>query len=865
MNDEYGEQGAYVISYVEGHYGSQELNTYIQKAKENAAGIEGKIYVLGKVGRDNLRYTYGYLEDKYNLAYIPLEEGRLPENDNEIAVDRNVLNNWGWIGKVGNTIVLDDGKEYTVSGIIDEKYGIHRRTEFNGSIYEFLSYGFKGLEEIKCFPLIYCNRSNKESLYVINMLGGKDDYSDASQSSKEDENLILKFGDDYHQSFFQRNYHFASASSAASKSLEFDADTRWILIIVTIATFVAVLSMLSILFVVKKEKENNYGILLKIGMKKRRLFVLDAMECLLVSALEALAGLCIGTLVYSYILQFQKKYLDMNGGSGFSKDINVTRTTHSPVLTALVFTVCATIVTYLAASLILYLQKKYRGKNRKSNRSLILSMHGIFTNKLVTFIQFTSLYLACLGTLLGYIYFTTDNKEYHNGLPLYKFDINEYILPNGFDMEKDKIAEYYITDGPGIIRSECDSGYGFASAWYDFSAGIDDSIADEVSKDAYMIGTIDQTMVITDDIRRGFDYQIDINDEAKETLKNNSKPEYQAFFDETASEKILNYMPVRLLNRGTIEKLDACVSSGKIDLKKIDSGEEIILATSATALFEAGEEMEIVSALGNEYGIGIDELSDKKVKIGAVISVTPGDGKLLYYAAKINQISTYLVTTVAGAKAIGLHNAAYTEIMSEKAVDGGKIPKTAEMSFTSREKIRHDEFMKKMTEVGGIIVVVITMLIIGLAAYFGSIGLKIRNKAYEISVLRLLGESAVKIKTHIIMSVIWIPFAACLLAGGTTKLVQKKVLSDYDLYIKKYHSVALNIGSIEQQETLDKEAEEFSRNHFLPACLWDAHISKILLYIFIFVFAASVIGVFMALKKYRLKIIENVNKERKRE
>lgn len=61
----------------------------------------------------------GTMSDGFiSMGSIELEKGKMPDNDNEAAIDRNSLNRLGQGTDIGDIITLND-KEYTLSGIMN--------------------------------------------------------------------------------------------------------------------------------------------------------------------------------------------------------------------------------------------------------------------------------------------------------------------------------------------------------------------------------------------------------------------------------------------------------------------------------------------------------------------------------------------------------------------------------------------------------------------------------------------------------------------------------------------------------------------------------------------------------------------------
>ena len=93
----------------------------------DADTLSGIITVYGRMEINGQEFEYGSLDDPHGLAHIPLDSGRLPENENEVAVDKGVLRLIGYAGKSGDHIIFEE-KEYILCGIISENYGTQRKT-----------------------------------------------------------------------------------------------------------------------------------------------------------------------------------------------------------------------------------------------------------------------------------------------------------------------------------------------------------------------------------------------------------------------------------------------------------------------------------------------------------------------------------------------------------------------------------------------------------------------------------------------------------------------------------------------------------------------------------------------------------------
>ena len=72
----------------------------LEKIVQDRSGYYyGYINVYGTLSKDGQSYLYGTIYDEHNVYHLPIEEGRLPETADEIAVPRVLLDEWSWAGK----------------------------------------------------------------------------------------------------------------------------------------------------------------------------------------------------------------------------------------------------------------------------------------------------------------------------------------------------------------------------------------------------------------------------------------------------------------------------------------------------------------------------------------------------------------------------------------------------------------------------------------------------------------------------------------------------------------------------------------------------------------------------------------------
>lgn len=249
--------------YSHGRYQVIAGNSYDEfneKLTEGRDDIQhGRFNVLGELGGSQ-KFAYGTIEDEYDLAYIPLESGRLPESGNELAADRGALDRLFWVGKCGDTITFD-GNTYTVVGIIDERYGKFRT---GSQLNEYNSYSGHEL------PLFIVGESEKEPLYRIDFFGG---LLDVNKTSAEQEEEINQYWDCCYHTLGTEEHWFNINFEGKSEELEWlnefntveKKDVEAFLALFVIGALISVLSVFSVLRGIFAERQSNIMILKRIG------------------------------------------------------------------------------------------------------------------------------------------------------------------------------------------------------------------------------------------------------------------------------------------------------------------------------------------------------------------------------------------------------------------------------------------------------------------------------------------------------------------------------------------------------------------------------------------------------------------------
>ena len=253
----------------------------------------------------------------------------------------------------------------------------------------------------------------------------------------------------------------------------------------------------------------------------------------------------------------------------------------------------------------------------------------------------------------------------------------------------------------------------------------------------------------------------------------------------------------------------------------------------------------LCSAAGNT-DFGIDEVVKSDVKIGAVVILPKDMNRVLKYCVKGSDDYNFL-TTVSGAKQLKLHNAAYTEIFSAEHIDGGLIPMTSGMVLTSYSQLKSERIISKATSYGGTVMIIVIMSLLGFAAYWGGIDMKIRIK---------------------------IPMISSVVAFIIVRIIQQITSKVYDIYINAFWEFNNRFieADAESQErmigeyfTVDAYRDKLHYNFFLDDELWKVNPVIPLMIIFAVMCIITILLTQKSFKRFTHDIASSLSKGRKRQ
>lgn len=237
--------------------------------------------------------SIGWLDAKARkISYQTVKEGRLPEKDGEIAVEKNTLLSLGFtnasIGdKLKLNVLLPDGnvfggtpseKEYTLTGILNDK-----KKELNTRYISSYAESFH-----RYLPSIFvCENTFPDA-------GGKEIYTCYAQTTQKNKNadeIYSKLYDTYKFNDVEANRNIYTINSLFSHRGEIDVNyTNTLILTVTLAFTLTVISCLGIINAFQsnlRERRAQIGMLRAVGATRRQIVTIFGREALIISVICA--------------------------------------------------------------------------------------------------------------------------------------------------------------------------------------------------------------------------------------------------------------------------------------------------------------------------------------------------------------------------------------------------------------------------------------------------------------------------------------------------------------------------------------------------------------------------------------------------
>ena len=867
-----------------GHYDLMIVNSDDELISEILNGEKGYrddynysfINVYGKLGTDTDKFTYGTINDEHNLMHILLDEGRMPETDAEITISSKVLNKFFWVGKCGDTITLE-GKTYTVVGIINEEYYDDNRQGVDEELYKWFFGDDYGVYATPYrLPSIFVGQCDKEPLYRIDLFNNfwKTSYAVNYTEGLASITESTEYGEYIHELLMNRPlwYDFNSEKNIHKRYFDNSVEDSFFLVIAWFGAAIAVLSVYSILKSVFAQRRDRIETLKNIGMSKRSVGCMLAAECAAFTLIQTVIGIVLGLGAYGGIFWFKTSVLREKPYSAFTDIRRVYTETFDPFLSAFVISAAIMVTAYLINALTSKVRKKTPKKSAKP-RSLSRSLGKVFRQSGVSVVQTIALTLICFSVIMGYMYTTDNGKTWaeHSG---YFPPTTEYYA-GSIEMTENNIEEYYSYTAPAVTligHTDKDPYQHFPSVDITrMTGGVGDDIDAQLPDCAVATGELTHTFIASGE-PKGYGKEIDLSNElVRDSIVGNSSEEYKDLFDEgNLGSGHLYRVDTKLTPARIIETLSEYVRDGGINIDAINSGEEILITYKGKKPYlKAGDTVTVCSSAATANGWGIGELNTAEVKIGAVLQISPDVGEVMFHALRNDQQYNFL-TTATGAEALGMHCARYTEIYSSEPMNGGIIPSYAKMTMQSLTQMKWESVKNRILNVSGMVLILVLMALMGFAAYFNGIGMKIRARSYEASVLRAVGTPVSALRKRLLLNSIKIPVIASALSYGLVKFAQLFMYKVYDYYLQYWlflnHQGGGYIEGLGNGRDHRSDLGDFLAEHvFINRNMWQANAEIPALILFAVICAVTFVLTLIALKKFKRNIAGDLNEGRKRQ
>lgn len=571
----------------------------------------GVLYIVEQLYIDDNKYNMGYADDTaIDLGSITLLQGRWPQNTNEVAVTKSGLEVLGTDIGLNDTVYIS-GKEYTITGVVSD-YG------------RLWPKGQKQSENEATDIDIFVCRDEAVDKYSANEF--------MSYVILFDRNTDIATEVQHNDNF----YYNTNGRLGADEAL-FRVPDGFIIIIFVVCTFL----LFSILFLAKKRIEKRYSIFWKLGLSAKRCRLYISIEMLVNALIGNVVGIILGIAGTKLAVSILEKRLGSMIPISYSCQ------------TAFIMAMCDTVIAVVLGNILFGInkrQKQQRLHGHKTKRS------GICRLAFLEFYESKNIFITMcfmLAASVSFIYYInqfnisfveeTEYEEVAGKMPVdYDYELyTEPVATTPMNQGDICIVDTYERDGALDATLKEISNLDGIKAAYGYKENNKIYILEE---DNVFCDYLD----ISDYFFDGRYESVDVNGKLNEIV---------GYEDKTVIRtKVVGYPEEDVLG------FSEFVTEGRINIDKLNSGEEIILVVPAyssyTEVYDDGNidsilepveydsenaindtmyhvgdeillsELKLLSDINggiNEEKIKTDiERTDFKVKIGAIIRCNVG-------------------------------------------------------------------------------------------------------------------------------------------------------------------------------------------------------------------------------------------------
>lgn len=570
----------------------------------------GLYYELGMVTNLDERETFKAVslkdelsEEMYHLTCI---RGCFPKSNNEIAVDISVAYTFGVAPYPGEEISLKlldfngryiGEKKYVISGVFrlinNHVYGGWNRASLDSIQYEVPAVFFypSDLDSWNCtketvFFRAY-SKNNTELKNEVRRIITETGQSCSGIEYNERRSGVLSWfvglnDDDYYGLSLEKRFNDVSEGL-------YKKDFYSEIVFPIISLLILIIESVSIYMISKNiiaDRKDRYAILRSVGMSSKRIIGNLLMEILGIGVVGAIIGICLGYATHLTIINLFNRVWNLQLYDGIHVEKVIKQITYDPIVASIVVSVCA-----LAVSLIIPLYRLYK----MYPAELLTTSDGVFVKKeKKRKIKTTSLKGRWLGLLNKRI-------ELHDGCTMLIMMIVlaaalfGYVFFRAFSDQATGEDQGYKQmmgfDGDGYVVCKSSDLRDLGNNVYNrHDAGIVPTFPELIENNSNVERV--WSIIMNESTRIVFDQEP--NDGMKQLLGNRSlnyKSSDDPWINEekVAEASIFGHMgyemPVYMYELPTVgltvnemNALNGDVLSGQINIDKIKSGEEVVLA-----------------------------------------------------------------------------------------------------------------------------------------------------------------------------------------------------------------------------------------------------------------------------------------------
>ncbi|MGN0165613.1 MAG: FtsX-like permease family protein [Lachnospiraceae bacterium] len=624
-----------VIIYSISHNDSNSIS------QNDAIKEYGKYYEIGTAMSDNGAKTNVACfdnADSEKLYHMTCTRGHYPENSNEIAIDLNTAKAMGIKPYPNEKVNIElcsyegeviEKKEYIISGVYElsspSAYGGWYRypsmmnletAKMPGMFFHNSILDKAKSDSVTCFfqtdesdLATLCNdivsRSDSIAWEQTDIPGGRRfAYSYVLGINDTIEN---KYGDSSVATIFKAMKNGDGIKDFYSGVL--------MPIFMVLISLVVIISILGIAGNILRDKQKGFAVLRSIGMERSSLFAMIMLDFLTLTAVFVVVGTVVGMLLHISLIKLLNAVLEIRLSFGFRSDITVNSVTYNPfLLSTITVFLCVVTATILASIKFIRLMpiKLFDKLDRKvktkkcSEITKFKSWKRLLNSRIDMYSHSTAIICVVVmsASLFGYTYFRALSDLNNSELEYEKI---EYEL-NDWDYKATKTDNSFMYE----FNVENHHDYGIDITGYndlikqDF---VDECFARIVNNSTRITYDLNEnseqgvTLLKEFNLRR-YD-NIDETSEFETALQKaeNAMLENIGYGD---NEAVFSIPSVGLADMD-IESLQRYVIDGEIDIDRLNSGDEVIIAMSEyeyqnyISMFKAGDKLPLSDIVLNEY------------------------------------------------------------------------------------------------------------------------------------------------------------------------------------------------------------------------------------------------------------------------